>query len=318
MTVETVPVQFANGSGHKLHGIVHLPELSIRKRTAILLLSPGVKMRVAPHRLYRKMADSYSALGYPVLRFDFHGLGDSEGDVREPILADLYASIQVGRYVDDTICATTWMEETYGADRIVLAGLCGGAITGLLAARSDGRVAGLLGLGIPVILDAPGADPSRFLTQGELKRRERGYLNKLVNPKAWLRLLTFRSDYRVIWRIIVRKLAPSIRDGNGPHDLAADPVALDHADNTNPLFAPAFFQFIENGGRALFIFSGSDRLGWEFHEKFELRHKRRLEGLNSSYTIANIAQANHILSMPIWQQQMLHMSQQWLQEHFVE
>jgi len=39
-----------------------------------------------------------------VLRFDFYGLGDSEGEIREPMLADLYGSIQMGRYVKDTRC----------------------------------------------------------------------------------------------------------------------------------------------------------------------------------------------------------------------
>ncbi len=38
-----------------------------------------------------------------MLRFDFFGLGDSEGDLDETVLADVYNNIEVGRYVDDTL-----------------------------------------------------------------------------------------------------------------------------------------------------------------------------------------------------------------------
>ena len=37
-----------------------------------------------------------------MFRFDFYGLGDSEGEVDEAYLADLYGSVALGRYVDDT------------------------------------------------------------------------------------------------------------------------------------------------------------------------------------------------------------------------
>jgi len=98
-------VTFRNRDGFRLFGILHQPDRPREPGLGILLLSPGVKMRVAPHRLYNKMAAGLAALGYPVLRFDFHGLGDSEGDASETNLADLYRATQQGRYVPDTLCA---------------------------------------------------------------------------------------------------------------------------------------------------------------------------------------------------------------------
>ena len=159
---------FANRDGHMLVGILHEPVAQARRDVAIILLSPGVKNRVAPHRLYNKMAAEYASLGFWVLRFDFYGLGDAEGEVGERLLADLYRSIQLGRYVDDTRCAMDWMQHTYGIPKFVLGGLCGGAITGLLAGAKDHDVVGLLGLGVPVILDGSNVDKVRNLTVGQI------------------------------------------------------------------------------------------------------------------------------------------------------
>ena len=306
------PVTFDNEDGVCLHGIMHEPDAGKSKSIAILLLSPGVKMRVAPHRLYNKMAARLVDLGYPVFRFDFYGLGDAEGDVEVAMLADLYGSIQIGRYVGDTRAAMQWVSEKYGIKRFILAGLCGGAITGLLTAKGDARVEGLLGLGIPVILDSAQMDKSRFLTDGQIDSLHQRYLDKLFSPKYWLRLLTLRSDYRFIWRILKRKLLP-------PREAPVDAKKTsphEPDDNTNPLFAPAFFDMVDNGRKILFIFSGSDRLDWEYEEKFVRRYAERLKECEAHFTVTTIPDANHILSMSEWQQVMLNHSTDWLNRHF--
>ena len=53
------------------------------------MLSPGIKMRVGPERLYRRMSEAFVAQGYSVFRFDYHGLGDSEGTLPETALASV-------------------------------------------------------------------------------------------------------------------------------------------------------------------------------------------------------------------------------------
>lgn len=306
-----MPIRFANSEGLMLHGIWHEPVEDKRKNIAILLLSPGVKMRVAPHRLYNKMADRFVRLGYSVLRFDFSGLGDSEGDIEEELLADLYGSIQVGRYVDDTVCAMEWVSNHCSVNRFILAGLCGGAITGLLTGESDPRVEGLLSIGIPVILDGSNVDKTRYLTKGQINDLSDGYVRRVLNPVSWLRLLTFQSDYRVIFKVLKNKFR-----SKSAFTQADTGNKVEEDDNTNPLFAPAFFKMVESARKLLIIFSESDRLDYEYEEKFVRYYRDRLERSAQHFDVTTIPEANHILSMPVWQEQMLDLSEQWLNRHF--
>ena len=68
--------------------------------------------------------------------------------------------------------------------------------------------------------------------------------------------------------------------------------------------------------RVFLIFSGSDRLEWEFREKFVKRYEERLKQYGDWYQTATIPEANHILTMPVWQQQMLELSTEWINCHF--
>lgn len=307
---EREAIMFPNREGLRLFGILHRPSDAVpEKDIGVIFLSPGVKTRVAPHRLYNRMAESLLKQGYPVLRFDFHGLGDSEGELPERQLADLYATVQDGRYVEDTLCALDWMQDRLGIDRFVLAGLCGGAITGLLAAGKDHRARGVLGLGLPVALDGRDVDASRFMTQGQLEDMGASYLRKLANPRAWLRLLTLRTDYRMLVRAVSRRIL-----GRRPR-----PVPLPEGgpvSNLNPLFPPAFFDFLASSGKLLLVFSGADRLAWEFDEKFSQPYAEKLRGLGDAYEIHSIPNANHILSDPEWRREMQAISDSWLSRHF--
>ena len=195
-------VTFTNRKGMRLFGIVETPDTVAAEDFALLLLSPGVKMRVGPQGLYRRMTDEFVRLGIPVFRFDFHGLGDSEGTLSEENLRDVYNHIEVGRFVDDTVEAMNWMQQTYGCRRFLLSGRCGGAITGLLAGERDSRVAGLLGLGITPVLASRAADASRYMTIGQVEQSQQMYLRRLLHPTAWFRLLTFQADNRLIRRML--------------------------------------------------------------------------------------------------------------------
>jgi len=313
MNATTIPVTFPNRDGLRLFGILHQPARPRQGHVAVLLLSPGVKMRVAPHRLYIKMAERFVDLGYPVLRFDFHGLGDAEGEAPEALLADLYGATQVGRYIADTVAAMDWMQQHHGISRFVASGLCGGALTGLLAAARDPRIVALLGLSIPVILDGSTVDASKYMTDAQLKGTRLRYLRalRLWDPQAWRswsRFLTFQSHYSLIVRALARPIRARFgaRGPSRPEEAAAP-------DNTNPHFAPALLGMLRSSRPIGLVFAGTDRLLFEFEVKFLQRHRAALAPHEHLFDMHVTPQANHIFSMQEWQRDMLDHCCRWLE-----
>lgn len=312
---QQTPVVFANRNGLRLFGMLHVPGTGSVRDTGILLLSPGVKMRVGPQCLYRRMTDLFVRLGFPVLRFDFHGIGDSEGELQEDVLIDFYNHIEVGRYVDDALDAVQWMQQHCGVSRVIASGLCGGAVTGLLAGARDDRIVGLLGVGITPVLASRAADASLYMTAGQIEANRKRYLKKSVlSVRSWVRFLTLRSDYRLMWKALVKPLLlGSAHRGSVGND---GPAEKSQQDNANPLFPPAFFEMLDSGRPVLLVFSGADRLYWEFQEKFVARYASRLEAVQSGYDLHVVPNANHVLSLHEWQDDMLDASARWLQSHF--
>jgi pimeloyl-ACP methyl ester carboxylesterase len=314
MDMPSIPIVFDNKQGLKLFGILHIPKERASGDTAIVILSPGIKSRVAPHRLYVKMAREFVAAGFPVFRFDFYGLGDSEGEVDVEQTADLYGSIQVGRYVEDTIAALDWLEAEHGLRKFILSGLCGGAITGLLAGAQDRRVDSIIGLGIPVILDSNKfrGMASQFLTSKELDEWRLGYLKNLLNVQSWIRLLTFKSDYRALFRSFGNPVRKLFGKSQGEKPQAPAPLA----DNFNDLFPGAFEAFVATPRKILLLFGESDRLLFEFEEKFLGRHGPRFEQYRGLYDVQLVSGARHIFELPEQLDEMLGKASAWLEKHY--
>lgn len=310
-------VSIRNSAGHALHCMFELPPPGAPKSDlACVLLSPGVKMRVAPHRLYRKLAGEFLQRGIAVMRVDFYGLGDSDGDLPEQQLDQLYRQVQLGRHIDDARTALRWLQREHGLKRFIIGGLCGGALTGLLASEVDESVVALYAIGIPVVLDASGQHEAQNMTQGQLRDMRGSYLSKLLNPSAWLRLLSFKSDFRSILRSLFPKLPGAGAKGKAISDTRVPAPESATAANLNPKYPPAMFGLLQRNRPALLIFSGADRLQFEYQEKFVAPWRAALDRFASLLTVEVIPQANHVLGDPTWMAQARLLTGRWLDRRF--
>ncbi|MCC7003474.1 MAG: hypothetical protein IT357_15060 [Gemmatimonadaceae bacterium] len=313
MPPEPRAITFRNAEGRQLFGTLHAPAVRRPDLPAIVLFSPGAKMRVGPGRLYIPLTEVLTDLGYVVLRFDVFGLGDSEGELEESLLVDVYSNIQVGRYVADGIAALTWLKREEGISRYIVGGLCGGALTGLLVAERELGIEAILSFGMPVTLDSDSAIPSKYLTRHDLAQLRRGYLAKLFNPEAWLRLLTFRSDLGTIFRSVVAGVTDRLRRSGGTGGAARTAtLPPEQLANVNPLFPTAYFSFLGRGGRALMVFSEKDRMLGDWREKFVDLYPEQMRRFAPQITEHVVAGANHVLSERAWQQEMHEVARRWL------
>lgn len=119
--------------GSTLVGILHRPATA-RRGVAVLVIVGGPQYRVGSHRQFVSSARSIAAAGYPVLRFDYRGMGDSDGEFAgfECVSDDIRSAI-------DALCSAC-----HPPRGVVLLGLCDAASAALMYCSSDTRVAGLI------------------------------------------------------------------------------------------------------------------------------------------------------------------------------
>ena len=284
-------VSLRNAQGHAVHGILEEPAGGAAgARFAALLLCPGVKMRVAPHRLYRKLAATFVARGVPVLRMDFAGLGDSEGEWPDASLDAIYGMTERGHCTDDVRAALDWLESRCGIRRVIAGGLCGAAVSALHLAPQDPRLAALYAIGLPATYLGSGAKPE--LTAHDLRVYRLRYLRKLLAPASWLRFVSMKSDYRLMLRMAAEALhlrKPPLAPGAAPAGAARD---------LNPYVPLGLFAMLATGRPALVMFGEDDPLRYSFEERFMQAHWSALEQHRALFSYAVIPGANHILGDP--------------------
>ena len=268
---------------------------------AVLLLSPGVKNRVAPHRLYNKMAATFVEQGYWVLRFDFSGLGDSEGVINEPYLADLYGTRGPRPLRDRHRGCNGLAARAIPGQSVRARGPLRGGDHWCPRCAAAIDVAGLLGLGLPLMVEGRNIDPHRNVTAGQLNRLRGQYLKKLASPRAWVRLLSLRTDWRMAVKSVVdRKRKP--RPAAAGRSSAALRFRATTRTSSSP---PAFLQLLERGCPALLLFSEMDRLWWEFDEKFLVSHRPALAKYGTLLEVGIVPGANHTFTLEEWQADMM-------------
>src|SRR4051812_12036371 len=95
--IRPTPIHFGSAEA-RLFGWYHRPAQP--RATAVVICNPLGDDYVRAHRSLRHLAEALAAAGYPVLRFDFHGTGDSAGDERDPGRVEAWRR-DVGAAVDE-------------------------------------------------------------------------------------------------------------------------------------------------------------------------------------------------------------------------
>ena len=126
-------VWFKNDRGQRLAGVFHAPSSNL---LANIIITHGFRGSKEGGGRAVILGEELARLGYGVLRFDFAGVGESEGD---------FAEITVSRQVEDLRTAVNWVFNSPVRREVPLLGLgrsLGGS-TLLIAAAQDSRIAGV-------------------------------------------------------------------------------------------------------------------------------------------------------------------------------
>lgn len=151
-------------------------------RPAVVFLDAGVLPHVGPNRVHVRLARELAGDGFPSMRFDFSGLGDSRP--RRDAAPFAESVVTETRQAMDVLAAR-------GSRSFLLFGICSGADAALRVALQDPRVAGAA-LVEPYLVEGPG-----YVLYA--------YRHKLLNPLSWWRLLRGRSE--LLERLAARRRA---------------------------------------------------------------------------------------------------------------
>ena len=81
-------IAYRFGPGQReLHAVYFAPGGMLPRSTAVLLCAPFGPEAARSHRIYRVLAERLARAGFCVLRFDYFGTGDSDGEFAEGSLA---------------------------------------------------------------------------------------------------------------------------------------------------------------------------------------------------------------------------------------
>lgn len=191
-----VPLVF-ECAGQQLVGVLHRAPAPIA-RPGVLIVVGGPQYRVGSHRQFTLMARELAASGFPVLRFDYRGMGDSGGDPSsfESIRDDILAALHVFR---------TEVPELHG---VVLWGLCDAASAIMIDGSAVPQIVGQ-------VLVNPWARTPVSEAQAYVRHH---YLQRLLQRDFWRKALTGDLDVQRAMSEFLRTLQLAARQGTAGGD----------------------------------------------------------------------------------------------------
>lgn len=265
--------------GARMVGILSLPAQATATR-GVLVVVGGPQYRAGSHRQFTLLARDLAREGVPVLRFDYRGMGDSEGAARpfDAVEDDLRAAIDA------------FMAAAPGLREVVLWGLCDAASAiGMYAAR-DARVAGL-------VLLNPWVRTENGLARATLRHY---YSARLRDPAFWRQLLGGGLN----WRKSLGSMLALVRKARRSSRPAASAAKSLPERMRSGL---AGFQ-----GRVLLVIAGADLTAREFCDLADTDAAWRGVLAPPRVTRFQIEDADHTFSRRAWRDQVARWTAEWL------
>lgn len=272
--------------GSRLIGIIAQPDHP--DETGVVIVVGGPQYRAGSHRQFTLLARQLAAQGIASLRFDYRGMGDSEGDIRyfEDIDADIRAAIE------------HLMSQVPHLKQVSLWGLCDAASAALYYAHTDPRVAGL-------ILLNPWAHSETASARAKIKHY---YWDRLTSAAFWIKLFTGKM-----------KLGSSLSDFAGS---ARQASATGKQTEMAPVIdlrygGPGYIDRMLAGwkqfsGKIELILSGNDLTAQAFEELLRIDRQWHKACSDPRVTIKKLPAATHTFSSEIWREQVARWSADFL------
>lgn len=286
MTAEVIPLTLQCGEA-RLLALLHRPGAAACRRQGVVIVVGAPQYRVGSHRQFLLLARALAAAGFPVLRFDYRGVGDSDGAFAgfEAVDADLRSA------VDGLLTAVPELEE------VVLWGLCDGASAAAFYAAGDDRVSGL-------VLVNPWVRSEVGVAQARVRRY---YSARLLSSAFWRKLLSGRVN-------LGRSLRSFAETANAAFARGSNTAAPAEGAKETGLPGRVSAGLTAFKGDVLLILSGADLTAQEFDQAVLGARNMRPWTRRPTVTIKRLAHANHTYSTQAWRERVHLWTLAWLEK----
>jgi exosortase A-associated hydrolase 1/exosortase A-associated hydrolase 2 len=283
-TNDASPVEQALGfrcGDELMWGVLSRPAAAAESASAVVIAVGGPQYRVGSHRQFVLLARRLAEEGYPSLRFDYRGMGDSEGGPRgfEDIEPDMRAAIEA-------------LRRASGEREVVVWGLCDAASAAMMHASLHPGVAGIVAVN-------PWARSAASLAAVHVRHY---YLARALQRDFWANLALGRLDVGAalvgllgnIRRTLGYRWSARSRSGDGSYQ-------------SKMARGVAAFR-----GRVLLVVAGNDLTAKEFLQHAEVAPAWR--GVLESHKVSRIdlPQADHTFSSRVWRRRVEDATIAWL------
>ncbi len=262
-----------------LIGIVHRAAGEVN--TGVLIVVGGPQYRVGSHRQFLLLARYLAQNGIPTMRFDYRGMGDSEGELRtfEDVESDIRAAIDC------------FFEQCPDLKSVVLWGLCDAATAAAFYAYQDARVSGLVLL-----------NPWVHSEEGEAKAYlKHYYVQRLFEKAFWKKIISGKfnlvSSLTSLWE--------KVSQSRGKQS---------DADEASLSLSEQMYNAINRfDGAVNIILSGDDLTAAEFQlvVNESKAWQRLLE--EKAVGVHRMPSANHTFSTKVWRDEVAAQTLKWVQ-----
>jgi uncharacterized protein len=287
MSTETLLIEC---EGARLVGLLHQPT-QLNGTVGVVVIVGGPQYRIGSHRQFVLLARSLAQAGYPVLRFDYRGMGDSEGELAgfEHIASD------VRHAIDALLTRVPQLRQ------VVLWGLCDGASAACFYAASDARV-------LALALLNPWVRGQQTLARSLLFNY---YVARLFNRQAWRELLGKRAKLSSAFKSVLSTARQALP--GAPTPAVAAPAAGASVPPSAPLLPRVAAGLEKFQGAILLVIAGTDVTGAEFVQGIAQHRGLRRRLARPNVTRRVLETADHTFSTRAWRDQVAHWTGEWLE-----
>jgi len=232
------------GSERSLVGVLTMSTVTTSNPASPFVVIPnsGLVHRVGPNRLSVRLAREFAGLGLTTLRFDLSGIGDS-APPRDTI--SLEESV-----IRDMDQALSYLQDTHGAERFILAGLCSGAYDSFRVAYRDSRVDGV------VLLDYHAYKTAGFYL--------RHYKSRLMRIESWQNAFSGENRYlSKIRTFLINKMSRQV----------SSEKSEEHSEEmprwpTQEQFGVGLEKILARNTRLMFVYTGGKIDSYNYKDQF--------------------------------------------------